>query len=258
MTNARHQFRQAGFTLVEILAAVLIISILAGLFFVAGRAAISFFRGVNDKADLDNIVKALELYKIKYGEYPPDGKDLAAIQRQLAKQDSKLIGNELEGQAGYLFEWACQLDTASKYYNKSGSLLTYWLCGLNWSEPRASQTGESEFIELKPGFKEEKEVGSAKPGVNYNIHDKCLCNSKGYPILYFRAAKQPDTGEMGYNVKDVRHGIHPYAKKGGGWYNPDSYQLILPGEDGDFSTPADNVTNFAAGATMADEEYQPQ
>ena len=47
-----------GFTLVEILATVLILSILAGLVLVGGRAAMRFFRGVNDKATIDNIAKA--------------------------------------------------------------------------------------------------------------------------------------------------------------------------------------------------------
>lgn len=266
MKNARQQFRRAraGFTLVEILAAILIISILAGLFFLAGRAAISFFRGVNDKADLDNVAKALELYKNQYGEYPPDGlyvedpedenvtanrrqAAVAAVKRHLIKRDPDLLRNKnfpLDAVAEDLVDSA-----------KEGQILTYWLCGEDWAGPTATQRGESAFIELKPGFSNESDIGSARAGINYNIAKKSLCNSKGYPIIYFRANKNIQIGETGYNDVELM-GAAPYAKKGGGWFNSDSYQLILPGEDGNFATPADNVTNFAAGATMADEDYE--
>ena len=79
-----------GFTLVEILGAILIVSILAGLLTMGGRTAMNFFRGGNDKATLDNIAKALELYKNRYGEYPPDGTDMASVRKHLLKRDPSL------------------------------------------------------------------------------------------------------------------------------------------------------------------------
>ena len=65
-------------------------------------------------------------------------------------------------------------------------------------------------------------------------------------------------------------GLHPYRHcaehSSDLWYAPDTYQLILPGEDGyyvpnpDDPTTAkaemDNVTNFCAGATMAEEDFE--
>ena len=322
-THPRH-----GFTLVEILGAILIISILAVLMTIGGRAAMQFFRGVNDKATIDNIAKALELYKNKYGEYPPDGTDMAAVRRHLLKRDPSLTK---PANIQRLNSLMASLETAAN----SGQLLTYWLCGENWVNPDAVddtgtpifQKGESEFIDLNPGFSSLSEIGTAHNGVNYNIAARALCNAKGYPVVYFRANKVArdgvlrwlhfgdvwddpegyefilyENGESFYNeVKlageqepytaaeadfDVSlcaayfnnlgtgsnsaFGLHPYRHCGKHsndlWYAPDTYQLILPGEDGYYvpnpddpttvKAELDNVTNFCAGATMAEEEFE--
>ena len=311
-----------GFTLVEILGAILIISILAGLVTVGGRAAMRFFRGVNDKATIDNIAKALELYKNKYGEYPPDGTDMAAVRRHLLKRDPKLTDPK---NIASLDELLGNLESAAE----NGRILTYWLCGENWINPDAPnfQMGESEFIDLNPGFMTPAEIGTPRRSVNYNIAARALCDARGHPVVYFRAnnvAKdgvvrwlheggewdeaesygivEYQNGESFYNeVRDARNpmpyadaegnfdpencapyftelkagtgevfGLHPYRHcekhSSNLWYAPDTYQLILPGEDGLYvpnpkdptsaAAEMDNVTNFCAGATMAEEEFE--
>ncbi len=317
-----------GFTLVEILAVILILSILAALVLVGGRAAMQFFRGVNDKSTIDGIAKALELYKNKYGEYPPDGTDSASVKRHLLKRDPSLTK---PANIQKLNELLANLETAAE----KGQLLTYWLCGENWVNSNAVdsegnsvfQKGESEFIDLNPGFSAASEIGTARSGVNYNIAARALCNAKGYPVVYFRANKtakdnalrwlhegndwadaesyQPigyQNGESFYNdVRDARGwapyadaednfdaencvpyfselsalvgqaaGLHPYRHcaehSDDLWYAPETYQLILPGEDGLYApdpedpsslkAETDNVTNFCAGATMAEEEFE--
>lgn len=320
-----------GFTLVEILGAILIISILAGLVTVGGRAAMRFFRGVNDKATIDNIAKALELYKNKYGEYPPDGTDMASVRKHLLKRDPSLTKPANIGKVDGLMNKLTDLA-------QEGQLLTYWLCGENWvkdplpdTEPvfqGAFQSGKSEFIDLNPGFSSISEIGTPRTGINYNLAACVLCNSKGYPVVYFKANKTakdsvrrwyyiPNSGDWGnaenyelieyengetfYNEimaagdgvvpfagetldpanvafyfnslaegRVVKMGLHPYRHgadhTGELWYAPDTYQLILPGEDGLYvpnpDDPAtakaelDNVTNFCAGATMAEEDFE--
>ncbi len=317
-----------GFTLVEILGAILIISILAGLVTVGGRAAMRFFRGVNDKATIDNIAKALELYKNKYGEYPPDGTDMASVRRHLLKRNPDWTKPANIQKLNSLMAF---LKTAAR----SGQLLTYWLCGENWVNPDAVddagtpafQKGESEFIDLNPGFSSISEIGTAHNGVNYNVAARALCSAKGYPVVYFRANKvakdgvrrwlhsgglwddagsfEPisyENGESFYNEVKLAEewepyavaeadfnvdlavayfnnlstgpnpafGLHPYRHcaehSSDLWYAPDSYQLILPGEDGYYvpnpddpttlKAELDNVTNFCAGATMAEEEFE--
>ena len=315
-----------GFTLVEILGAILIISLLAALVTVGGRAAMRFFRRVNDKATIDNIAKALELYKNKYGEYPPDGTDMASVRRHLLKRDPEMTK---PANIQNLDRLMADLETAAD----CGRLLTYWLCGENWVNPNAVdengapafQKGESEFIDLNPGFSSLSEIGTPRNGVNYNIAARALCDARGYPVVYFRANKVAkdgvirwlhfgdvwneaerfesisyENGESFYNeVRDNTNrepaagesfdptnaepfftglsagnqnvfGLHPYRHcaehSSDLWYAPDSYQLILPGEDGyyvpnpDDPTTAkaelDNVTNFCAGSMMAEEEFE--
>ena len=324
-----------GFTLVEILATILVLSILAGLVLVGGRAAMRFFRGVNDKATIDNIAKALELYKSKYGEYPPDGTDSAAVRKHLLKRDPSLTKPANIGKVDELMRRLAVITAR-------GQILTYWICGENWVEdpfPNESeeypnfQRGKSEFIDLTPGFSSFSEIGTVRTGVNYSIVGNVLCNAKGYPVVYFRANKtakdgilrwyhipgtdiadpesyesiEYENGESFYNelgdgecefpekkpyadspfdidrplfyfqslqarMGNQRHllGLHPYRYNanhaGELWYAPDTYQLILPGEDGLYvpdphdpttvKAELDNVTNFCAGATMAEEEFE--
>lgn len=318
-----------GFTLVEILGVILIISILAALVTVGGRAAIRFFRGVNDKATIDNVAKALELYKNKYGEYPPDGTDMASVRRHLLKRHPDWTK---PANIGRLNDLMTNLESAAE----NGRLLTYWLCGENWINPDAVddngnpifQKGESEFIDLNPGFSSPSEVGTARTGINYNIAARALCDARGYPVVYFRANKVAKdevdrwlhfgdlwddagsyehrtykNGESFYNEvklagewepyaeEDEEHfkvdlctayfsnlttgtnpvfGLHPYRHcaehSDALWYAPDTYQLILPGEDGlyvpdpddptTFKAESDNVTNFCVGSTMAEEEFE--
>ena len=333
-TPADRKARQ-GFTLIELVAVILVLAILAGLVMVGGRAALRFFRGVNDKATIDNIAKALELYKNKYGEYPPDGTDMAAVRKHLLKRDPSLTKPANIGKVDELIRRLAVI-------TNRGSLLTYWLCGENWVEdpfPNESeenpnfQKGKSEFIDLSPGFSSFSEIGTARTGVNYSIVGNALCNAKGYPVVYFRANKtakdgvirwyhipgtdiadsenyesiEYENGESFYNelgdgeedfpwntpyadrtldlgrvlfyfqalrarIGNQRHllGLHPYRYStnhaGELWYAPDTYQLILPGEDGlyvpdpDDPTTAkaemDNVTNFCAGATRAEEDFE--
>ena len=325
-----------GFTLVEILGAILIVSILAGLLTMGGRTAMNFFRGGNDKATLDNIAKALELYKNRYGEYPPDGTDMASVRKHLLKRDPSLTKPANIGKVDGLMNKLTDLA-------QDGKLLTYWLCGENWvfdaldgeGNVRKDKNGKpfveggkSEFFDLNPGFYSLSEIGTAHNGVNYNIAARALCDARGYPVVYFKANKtakdgvrrwyyipnsgawdnaenyeliEYENGETFYNeimaagdgvvpfageTLDLAHvafyfnslaesrvvkmGLHPYRHSadhtGKLWYAPDTYQLILPGEDGlyvpnpDDPTTAnaetDNVTNFCAGATMAEEEFE--
>ncbi len=238
--------RRGGFTLVEILAVILIIGLLAGLLVVAGQMALRFFRGVNAKADLDNVAKALELYKNKYGEYPPDGTDPAAIKRHLTKRDPDLIQPKNSVKLQKTVEALTELAP-------TGQLLTYWLCGPDWSGPDATFKGKSDFIDLKPGFSKPAEVGSARTGVNYNIDGSYLCDSKGYPIIYFLASGNTDglgayangltPDQTKYFVYETASGepdfVVPYGKSDGTWLEPNRFQLILPGDDGRFSSLAD-------------------
>jgi prepilin-type N-terminal cleavage/methylation domain-containing protein len=61
-----------GFTLVEMLTVIVIIGILAALTLTAVQSARSSARNAVIKTDITQLAMALEAYKTKHGEYPPD------------------------------------------------------------------------------------------------------------------------------------------------------------------------------------------
>lgn len=76
--------RSAGFTLVEMLAVVVIIGILAGLITAAAVRARVAARRAAMMTELRDLEMAINTYKNEMGDYPPDFTDLAAVQRHLA------------------------------------------------------------------------------------------------------------------------------------------------------------------------------
>ncbi|MGL4943183.1 MAG: type II secretion system protein [Thermoguttaceae bacterium] len=78
--------QRRGFTLVELLVVVAIIAILAGMIMVGGSAAFRTAREAATRMEMTNLERALEMYKTKYGEYPPDFSDYDAFERHFKKR----------------------------------------------------------------------------------------------------------------------------------------------------------------------------
>jgi len=64
--------RAAAFTLIELLAVISIIGILAGLLVGLAPQAAARMKESRTRAELENLVTAIESYKAKHGVYPPD------------------------------------------------------------------------------------------------------------------------------------------------------------------------------------------
>ncbi len=69
--NMGKQRTAAGFTLVEMLVVIAIISILAGLVTIAATAALNSAKQARIKTELDQLDMALKAFKQQYGAYPP-------------------------------------------------------------------------------------------------------------------------------------------------------------------------------------------
>ncbi|MBQ9873885.1 MAG: prepilin-type N-terminal cleavage/methylation domain-containing protein [Thermoguttaceae bacterium] len=297
-----------GFTLVEILAVIGIIGLLAAATLVALGGTRGFFRSVTAKARLDDVSQALELYKQKYGEYPPDCNATdAEIQRHILKRWPKVLkAGNVKAMVGY---------ARDEMHRAPGSAPLFWLAGrtlvkLDESDPSsplvfvtAPVAGGGPEVPVYEGFYADPvdPFGITAPGSeqsrdeplidvvydsegsgrgNYNENGFCF---NGQPMAYFRAGKDGYAGKgycaEAFGIEEGTEGgdAMPYMKNGR-WYNPKTFQLILPGADGQFgldfemhqgdeplvrdlalpdtmsSFDWDNLTNFTEGATLDSEK----
>lgn len=65
------KYKQTGFTIVELLIVIVVIGILAAITIVAYNGVQSRARDAQRRSDISTITKALELYYIDNGNYPP-------------------------------------------------------------------------------------------------------------------------------------------------------------------------------------------
>jgi prepilin-type N-terminal cleavage/methylation domain-containing protein len=75
--------RSAAFTLVELLVVIVIIAILAGLLLPVINMARNSARRFQIASEITNLASAVEAYKLKYGDYPPDFSDPALVERHI-------------------------------------------------------------------------------------------------------------------------------------------------------------------------------
>lgn len=73
MKRNAHSCRRWGFTLLEMLVVVVIISILAGITLMTGKYVYQRMNYKRAKTDLTNIQHAIEAFYASYGHYPPAG-----------------------------------------------------------------------------------------------------------------------------------------------------------------------------------------
>lgn len=295
----------AGFTLVEILVVIAIIGLLAGISLVALRAARTFVGASTVRHRLDDIGQGLEMYKQKYGEYPPDctaTKD--EIRRHILKRWPKTLkAGTVREMTDIAYQLSgCNVDYEPEFYPDPGDLgvdespypqrngapawaALFWLAGpdgegFSQDEERPIKSLYEIYRDESDGTPDSRETpmielsydSDGTGGGNWNREIGLMFN--GLPIVYFKSK-----GKAQYDGRDL-HGAWgnsvaaPYMKNGA-WYNPDSFQLIYPGEDGDFGadvdaheghddahprdlgdpttiSPADrdNITNFTDGATI--------
>ncbi len=262
--------KRAGFTLVELLIVIAIIALLAGITLVALQSARLFVGASTARQRLDDLSQALEIYKQKYGEYPPD---CCATDAEIQRHILKRWPNALKGG-----KVADMVEIAREQMDKGpGWALLFWLAGMDGegflADPK-EPIARGPFADDEPREEPVLELSYDSDGTgNGNYNDAVGLMFKNNPIIYFRA-----DAKTGYDGKDFHvEGTEaaPYMKNGA-WYNPDSFQLIYSGDDGDFGdcpfegghdeggyvakdlgdpttiTPEDrdNVTNFTDGATI--------
>lgn len=90
-----HRSKHAGFTLVELLIVIAILGILVSLLAWGVNAARIAILKRAQTAEIQNIANAIENYRAKYGDYPPDGSSWPIVEAHLRKAFPNILITEL-------------------------------------------------------------------------------------------------------------------------------------------------------------------
>ena len=221
-----------GFTLVEMMVVIVIIGILAGLITGAVVAARTAARRAAIKMEIEQLQMAVQEYKNKYGEYPPDFTGIdstdvavvtvakAAVNRHLRKRfpryDYSAFADPFMQMTRHLRD---NYDLNVMEFD-AATALAFWLGGLPENKPASGekwilagfhsnpenpfQTGlprdpESRLFEFDP----ERLRQDNRPNVLHYFPDG-VAAAAGAPYVYFRAHRSATTGRYEYgDVFDV-------------------------------------------------------
>jgi prepilin-type N-terminal cleavage/methylation domain-containing protein len=233
--------RRRGFTLVELLTAITISAILVGVLLAGGMKVVSVASNVLIVWEIAQLNDAVEDFAVRFGDYPPDFHDPAAVVTFVQNHFPK-----------------CPLKNYPSFAGQSpASALCFWLGGPNgdgFSTDPTNPFGNGgnrigPFIRFAPNRVKTKD------GVSQYFPPQIL---GGAPYVYFRAGVKGYQGNCGYPP------ARPYRDSGTGqWINADSFQILSAGQDGVYGSgnhfPAgadydkynlDDIANFSRSGTM--------
>ncbi len=248
---------RAGFTLVELLVVITIITILAGLITVAAFNAVKAARDFAINSEVQQIAAAINVYKNENGGFFPSDTTTATGQALLRKHMRRLAKNHRDTAA----LGSVQLDPSEALVFFLGGNARFY----DQNDPAGSVTpAQPQFCFLLENSENPltgTANGQGKPKVYYEFDETRLVDpdgdglysyapdySEGAPLVYFNGVQyaQYDTapfaaGTFG-NVKPYKK---PSVKTAGTFefIDRESFQIIAAGQDGNFGEFAD-PTNY--------------
>ena len=228
MNRSKRLKRRRGFTLMEIIIAVAVLALLGSLSLVAVTSALKYMKKVRRAAHVDQVVKALEIYKQRYGEYPPSWPEFPALSDEPSPDEeaayTALLNDRYAAVRRHVLKrwpkevknWGVSVppDIPDGPFNGE-TVLGYWLC-----------TAEEEHGEAP-------------------ILERDFLNKHRGEFAYFRA--RPSKGPLNGNAYvegETVAGRTPLPL-----FARESYQLFAAGEDGELGT-GDDLANFTGGMTV--------
>ncbi len=285
---SRQPHRHLGFTLVEILVAVTVLSILAGMLVVGLFPMMNRAKEMAITVEMKNIEQGIEMFKSKYGFYPPSFKQFygptmtsdvqrVALMRQYI---NRISPNHSEDVATW---W----NTVGQHIDyRRGEDLVFWLTGLfkNKQYPLTRDNLIRPAFGVVPSdnnFTQSAMVAADDRDIFYDFKSERLSwdPARQLVVSYHQDTDfQPGSTNFFY-VDSFSYSLFAANEKFGPWFkttpagiefmNARSFQLTAPGLDKKYSeanaterpgglnvkqlplADYDNITNFAEGRLSA-------
>jgi len=268
---------ERGFTLVELLTVLAIITMLLGLMVPSLNMARRFAKETKQKAQLATIGAALTVFRSDYGEYPPSnldsvaGKDYYCGAQKLceAMLGWDLMGFDPETQwnaVGTAYRQPGSIDRRKGRYLELATVDAFRIDGVAWSEGLFANPGPfaGDTYVLCDVFKQKRNVNAGAPVLYYraNTASKTLTAKDPEDRIYnymdnvelIKVKEWEDDKKFGdqlsleasfYDyIQDPKVSTEPWPDDPRAWpYRPDSYLLITAGADGRYGT-RDDICNF--------------
>jgi prepilin-type N-terminal cleavage/methylation domain-containing protein len=265
---------RAAFTLVELLVVIGIIGLLAAISVPVVMQSLAKARNAAIKAEIDMLHMAIMNYKNEYGSFPPafDAFPLppaaptstGIVNRHLTRLFPRIQTSPVDLRANFE-EIAGLYDTdLSRNPLKETRGLVPWLRGYspNPLDPLAKLLSPGDRRKLFDfdssrivKLTETRTYGSTTYSVISYIYyppgnpssPYLYINSAAYSALPYDVAASP--GAFGAHRQTYTGDLTPFTNVGvetNDWFNPDTFQILCAGRDGEFGT-GDDLSNFWAG-----------
>lgn len=239
--------RPRGFTLVELLAVIMIIAMLAALVTPAVMRALASARNAAIKAEIDMLHMAIMNYKNEYGAFPPayvpsiTGSDLAS--RHLIRLFPRMASGNAATQAQRLPYLNTGVATTSSV--SPANALPFWLYGYTddptapvWSTVSGTASRKKLF-----DFDASRLAGIGTANVIYHVPGK-----PGVPYVYipsgiYGTVAMPSLFPIGTGTYRAQPQV---LASGTVFFNSDTFQILCAGRDEVFGNE-DDLSNFWPG-----------
>jgi len=259
--------RLRGFTLVEMLVVIAIIGVLAAILVPTLYRVVIKARQTRIAQEMSELHKAMESYKQKFGDYPPDFTTFTAADLTPNLNANHLVVRHLrKAFPRHAENLTLAFSDGSGNFRKPdpAEALVFWLAQL-WDDPRKPLMGSGQRIVLFP-FDEKRLVDPDGDGLYAYIPP----DGKDAPYVYFDSRIYTDKRQISSSNTDPIASLcryedaagtrllHPYTTKRNNapvsvtnpltMANPTTFQIISAGLDGDYGEvmgvvdPADPTT----------------